>query len=73
MMRSERDRSTAAYPDVAGVPAVQERIAAGDSALVFGRLTPILSGIAKGEPRQITLSVNDLQFSCRTSYYPSVA
>jgi len=23
--------------------------------------------------RQITLSVNDLQISCRTSYFPSVA
>jgi len=37
------------------------------------RLTPTLSGIAKGEQRQITLSVNDLQISCRTSYSPSVA
>src|SRR5258706_1182320 len=35
----------------------------------FGcRLTPTFSGIAKGEQRQITLSVNDLQISCRTSY-----
>jgi hypothetical protein len=37
------------------------------------RLTPTLSGIARGERRQITLSVNDLQFSCRTSYTPSIA
>jgi hypothetical protein len=37
------------------------------------RLSPTLSGIAKGEQRQITLSVNDLQISCRTSYSPSVA
>ncbi len=37
------------------------------------RLTPTLSGIPKGEQRQITLSVNDLQISCRTSYTPSVA
>jgi len=27
----------------------------------------------EGELRQITLSVNDLQISCRTSYSPSVA
>jgi hypothetical protein len=31
------------------------------------RLNPALSGIPKGEQRQITLSVNDLQVSCRTS------
>ena len=37
------------------------------------RLTPTLSGIAKGEQRQITPSVNDLQVSCRTSYSPSFA
>jgi len=37
------------------------------------RLNPTLSGIAKGEQRQITLSVNDLTISCRTSYPPSVA
>ena len=37
------------------------------------RLTPTLSGIAKGEQRQITLSINDLTISCRTSYSPSVA
>jgi hypothetical protein len=37
------------------------------------RLTLTLSGIAKGEQRQITLSVNDLTISCRTSYSPSVA
>jgi hypothetical protein len=37
------------------------------------RLTPALSGIQKGEQRQITLSVNDLQIFCRTSYSPSVA
>jgi len=38
-----------------------------------GRFTPTLSGIARGEQRQITLSVNDLQISCRTSYSSSVA
>ena len=32
------------------------------------RLNPTLSGIAKGKQRQITLSVNDLQVNCRTSY-----
>ena len=37
------------------------------------RLTQTLSGIAKGEQRQITLSVNDLKISCRTSYSLSVA
>jgi hypothetical protein len=37
------------------------------------RLAPALSGITKGEQRQITLAVNDLQISCRTSYSPSVA
>lgn len=37
------------------------------------RLTPTLSGIAKGEQRQITMSVNDFQVSCRSSYSPSVA
>jgi hypothetical protein len=37
------------------------------------RLTPTFSGIGKGEQRQITPSVNDLQISCRTSYSPSVA
>ena len=37
------------------------------------RLTPTLSGMTKVELRQITLSVNDLQISCRTSYAPSVA
>jgi hypothetical protein len=37
------------------------------------RLSPTLSGIAKGEQRQITLSVNVLQISCRTSYSPAVA
>jgi hypothetical protein len=37
------------------------------------RFTRALSGIAKGEQRQITLSVNDLQVSCRTSYTPSFA
>jgi NADP-dependent 3-hydroxy acid dehydrogenase YdfG len=37
------------------------------------RLSPTLSAIAKVEQRQITLSVNDLQISCRTSYSPSVA
>jgi hypothetical protein len=37
------------------------------------RLTPTLSGIAKGELRQTTLSVNDLLISCRTSYTTSVA
>ena len=37
------------------------------------RFTPTLSGIPKGEQRQITLSVNDLLISCRTSYSPSVA
>jgi hypothetical protein len=37
------------------------------------RLTPALSGIPKGKQRQITLSVNDLLISCRTSYSPSVA
>jgi hypothetical protein len=37
------------------------------------RLTPTLSGIEKGEQRQITPSVNDLQVSCRTSYSPSFA
>jgi hypothetical protein len=37
------------------------------------RLTPTLCGIARGEQRQMTLSVNDLQISCRTSYSPSVA
>jgi hypothetical protein len=31
------------------------------------RLSPTLSGIEKGEQRRITLSVNDLQISCRTS------
>jgi hypothetical protein len=34
---------------------------------------PTLCGIAKDEQRQITLSVNDLTISCRTSYSPSVA
>jgi hypothetical protein len=29
--------------------------------------------LLKGEQRQITLSVNDLTVSCRTSYSPSVA
>ena len=37
------------------------------------RLAPTLSGIEKGEQRQITLSVDDLKTSCRTSYSPSVA
>ena len=37
------------------------------------RLTPTLSGIAKCELRQITLSVNELLISCRTSYSPAVA
>jgi hypothetical protein len=37
------------------------------------RLTTTLSGIAKVEQRQITLSVNDLQICCRTSCFPSVA
>jgi hypothetical protein len=37
------------------------------------RLAPTLSGIQKGEQRQIPLSVNDLTISCRTSYSPSVA
>jgi hypothetical protein len=37
------------------------------------RLNPALSGVPKGEQRQITLSVNDLLLSCRTSYSPSVA
>jgi hypothetical protein len=32
------------------------------------RLTPTLSGIPKVQLRQITLSVNDLLLSCRTSY-----
>jgi len=36
-------------------------------------LHPALSGIAKGEQRRITLSVNDLIIACRTSYSPSVA
>jgi hypothetical protein len=36
-------------------------------------LTRTLSGIPGGQLRQITLSVNDLQISCRTSYSPSVA
>jgi len=31
------------------------------------------TGIAKSEQRQITLSVNDLLISCRTSYSSSVA
>jgi hypothetical protein len=37
------------------------------------RLIPTLSGLAEVEQRQITLSVNDLQICCRTSYCPSVA
>jgi hypothetical protein len=37
------------------------------------RLTPTLSDIARGELRQITLSVNDLQISFRTLYSRSVA
>ena len=37
------------------------------------RLTPTLSGVMKSEQRQITLSVNDLTISCRTSYSLSVA
>jgi hypothetical protein len=37
------------------------------------RLIPTLSGIAKGEKRQIPLSVNVLQTSCRSSYSPSLA
>ena len=37
------------------------------------RLTPTLSGIRVVQLRQITLSVNDLQVSCRTSYSPSFA
>jgi hypothetical protein len=37
------------------------------------RLTPTFSGIAKGEQRQITPSVNDLQISCGTFYSPAVA
>jgi hypothetical protein len=37
------------------------------------RLIPTLSGLARGEHRQITLSVNDLTISCRTSSYLSVA
>jgi len=36
-------------------------------------IDPDIIGIAKGEQRQITLSVNDLPVSCRTSYSPSVA
>ncbi|HEY8831565.1 MAG TPA: hypothetical protein VIM21_03570 [Gemmatimonadaceae bacterium] len=35
-------------------------------------MSPTLSGIAKGELRQITLSVNDLKISCRTSYSTAV-
>jgi hypothetical protein len=37
------------------------------------RLTPTLSGIPGVQLRQITLSVNDLLLSCRTSYSPAVA
>jgi hypothetical protein len=37
------------------------------------RLTPTLSVIPKVQLRQITLSVNDLQISCRTSYSLAVA
>jgi len=37
------------------------------------RLNQALSGISKGEQRQITPSVNDLQISCRTFYSPAVA
>jgi hypothetical protein len=37
------------------------------------RLKPLLSGTRGLQLRQIRLSVNDLQISCLTSYYPSVA
>jgi hypothetical protein len=36
-------------------------------------IEPALSGLPRGEQLQITLSVNDLLISCRTSYFPSVA
>jgi hypothetical protein len=37
------------------------------------RLSTTLSGIPRVQLRQITLSVNDLLISCRTSYSPAVA
>jgi hypothetical protein len=49
------------------------RLVGNDMTVVLLSIDPALSGIQKGEQRQITLSVNDLQISCRTSYSPWVA
>ena len=54
---------------------ILERLVSGAARLLSIQLS-IEPGIVRhreGEQRQITLSVNDLQFSCRTSYSPSFA